>query len=171
VFKQIGRFFRWIWRFFVDFFKSLWRVIVSLKTAKGILALAISLTIYYGWAIAFIVIGTVFPQYRWMIGVGTGVVIFWAGPFTPFWPITLVTTIIIQRYILRDKKTQSFKEIYKQFLADREMSKEDAAFIKRIERKEEKRRKKAQIDAEVENINVDFKVEERKNDQDSTPND
>lgn len=137
VFGKIGRFFKWVWRFFVDFFKSVWRVIVSLKTAKGILAFVISFTIYYGWALAMIVVGTIFPQYRWMIGVGTGVVIFWAGPFTPFWAITLVTTIIIQRYILRDKKTQTFREIYKQFLADREISKEDEKIIKLFSKREE----------------------------------
>lgn len=130
---------KWVWRFFADFMKSLWRVLVGLKTPKGIIALAISLTIYYGWAVALVVLGSIFPSHRWMIGVGTGVMLFWAGPFTPFWPITLVTTIFIQRYILRDKKAQSFQEIYEKYLADRKMSKEDEAFIRRLNKKKEQK--------------------------------
>lgn len=137
--KKIGRFLKWVWRFFADFMKSLWRVLVGLKTPKGIIALAISLTIYYGWAVALVVLGSIFPSHRWMIGVGTGVMLFWAGPFTPFWPITLVTTIFIQRYILRDKKAQSFQEIYEKYLADRKMSKEDEAFIRRLNKKKEQK--------------------------------
>ena len=138
LFSKLGKFFKWLWLFFVDFFKSLWRVLVSLKTAKGIIALSISLMMYYGWAVALIVVGSIFPSYRYLIGIGTGVMLFWAGPFTPFWPITLVTTIFIQRYILRDKKAKTFKEIYESYLADRKMSKEDERFIKRLEHKKEK---------------------------------
>lgn len=140
--NKIGIFFKWLWRFIVDFFKSLWRIIVSLKSPKGLIALAISLMIYYGWAVALVVIGSIFPSHRWMIGVGTGVMLFWAGPFTPFWPITLITTIFIQRYILRDKKAQTFQEIYQKYLADRKMSKEDEAFMRHLEKKKEKKHDK-----------------------------
>lgn len=174
MFRKIGGFFKWLWHFLIDFFKSVWRIIVSLKTVKEIVALLISIMIYGGWAIAFIVIGTIFPKYAWMIGVGMGVIVFWAGPFTPFWGLTIATTIIIQRYILRDKKTQTFKEIYKQFLQDREMSKDEERFMKRMERKEEKKRKKSSINVHTENediSNINLKVEAKENDQDSTSND
>lgn len=153
IFLKIGLFFRWIYRFFVDFFKSLWRTILSLRTIKGIIALAVSLTIYYGWAVAMIVVGSIFPVYRWMIGVGTGVMLFWAGPFTPFWAITIVTTIFIQRYILRDKKARPFKDIYAEYTRDRQISKDDQRFMQRILGKEEKNK------------------EVKKNDQNREPND
>ena len=105
--------------------RAVWRVILGLGTVKGLLALFISFTIYYGWAVALIIIGTIYAKYQWMIAVGMSVIVFWAGPFTPFFPILITTTLFIQRYILRDKKTQSFTEIYKQYLGESEMSEED----------------------------------------------
>ena len=125
VFFAIGRFFKKIWFYVWNILCAVWRIILGLGTVKGLLAIFISFTIYYGWAVALIVIGTIYAKYQWMIAVGMSVIVFWAGPFTPFFPILIMTTLFIQRYILRDKKTQSFTEIYKHYLGESKMSEED----------------------------------------------
>ncbi len=43
----------------VVFFKAIFRLILGLRTPKGLLALFLALLIYYGWAITFIVYGTI----------------------------------------------------------------------------------------------------------------
>lgn len=132
-FFAIGRFFKKMWFYVWNILRAVWRIILGLGTVKGLLALFISFTIYYGWAVALIVIGTIYAKYQWMMAVGMSVIVFWAGPFTPFFPILIITTLFIQRYILRDKKTQSFTEIYKQYLGESKMSEEDERLLEKID--------------------------------------
>lgn len=101
----------------IVFFKAIFRLILGLRTPKGLLALFLALVIYYGWAITFIVYGTI-TKNPWFISIGTSVVVFWMAPLTPFWALTIFTTLFIQRVILRDKKTQSFRKIYNMYLGD-----------------------------------------------------
>lgn len=99
----------------VAFVKSIGRLLLGLKTKKGLISLFIAFMIFYGWALTFILLGFLFDNTLWM-AIGMGVVVFWAAPFTPFFPITIISTLFIQRVILRDKQTQSFKEIYSHYV-------------------------------------------------------
>ena len=122
-----------ITRYFVTFFKAIFRLIIGLKTPKGLLALFISFCIFYGWGIAFIIYGTITSQ-GWFVTIGTGVMVFWLAPGTPFWAIMIITTLFIQRVILRDAKTQSFRRIYNEYLgASKEPS--DDKIIRLVEDK------------------------------------
>ena len=85
------------------FFKGLLRLIKSMGSIKGLISLFISFMIYVGWAIVLLIIGIIIGD-AWLISVGTGTILFWAGPFTPMWMLIIGTAIFIQRFILRDKK-------------------------------------------------------------------
>lgn len=85
------------------FFKWLWELIKSFGSVRGIISLLISFTIWYGWIIAFIVLGTAF-KIAWMYSIGVGGVLFWAGPFTPFFPIFIATATFFRTVIFKDKK-------------------------------------------------------------------
>lgn len=117
----------------VVFFKAIFRLILGLRTPKGLVALFLALLIYYGWAITFIVYGTI-TKNPWFISIGTSVVVFWMAPLTPFWALTIFTTLFIQRVILRDKKTQSFRKIYNMYLGDSK-TKSDQKLIALVEEK------------------------------------
>ncbi len=117
----------------ITFFKAIIRLIIGLKTPKGLLALFLALLIYYGWAIAFIVYGTILKN-PWFISIGTSVVVFWMAPLTPFWALTIFTTLFIQRVVLRDKKTQSFRKIYNMYLGESK-TKSDDKLIALVEEK------------------------------------
>ena len=117
----------------VTFFKAVFRLILGLRTPKGLLSLFIAFLIYYGWAIAFIVYGTII-KYPWFISIGTTVVVFWMAPMTPFFAITIFTTLFIQRVILRDQNTQSFRKIYHMYLGDESKS-SDEKLIELVEAK------------------------------------
>ncbi len=88
--------------FWIKFFKVVWAIVKSMNTLRGYIALILSYCIYHGWAVAFVVIGTCMGN-AWMIGIGTGVILFWFGPGTPLIPLVIVTALFIQRYILFDK--------------------------------------------------------------------
>ena len=64
--------------FTVTFFKAIFRLILGLRTPKGLLALFLAFLIYYGWALTFIVYGTI-TKNPWFISIGTTVVIFLDG--------------------------------------------------------------------------------------------
>ncbi len=108
----------------ITFFKAIFRLILGLRTPKGLLALFLAFLIYYGWAIAFIVYGTLIKN-PWFISIGTSVVVFWMAPLTPFFALTIFTTLFIQRVILRDKKTQSFRKIYNMYLGNSKKTSDD----------------------------------------------
>lgn len=117
----------------ITFFKAIIRLIIGLKTPKGLLALFLALLIYYGWAVGFIVYGTMIKN-PWYVSIGTSVMVFWMAPLTPFWALTIVTTLFIQRVILRDKKTQSFRKIYHMYLGDSTKAR-DEKMIALVEKK------------------------------------
>jgi len=119
--------------FTVTFFKAIFRLILGLRTPKGLLALFLAFLIYYGWALTFIVYGTI-TKNPWFISIGTTVVIFWMAPATPFWGLTIITTLFIQRVILRDQKTQSFRKIYNEYLGKAKKA-EDQKLIELVEEK------------------------------------
>ena len=96
-----------MWQAFIIFWKvfflTVWAIIKEMRTVRGILALIISYVIYHGWAVFFVAFGTIVGN-GWMIGIGTAVMLFWLGPGTPVIPLIIVTALIIQRYVLFDKK-------------------------------------------------------------------
>ena len=89
-------------RFWKYFFIMIWEVIKSMKTLRGLISLFISYMIFHGWAVLFLWIGLI-SNNIWFTAVGTTVVLFWFGPGTPFFPLTLITALLIQRYILLDQ--------------------------------------------------------------------
>ena len=103
---------RRIWVANIQFFKILKEVIKSFNTVKGIISFVISFTIVVGWAGAFIVIGFISKDAK-MVGAGSAVIGFWAtpGPQSPMWGLIIVLTMLIQRFILRDKKALKWKDI------------------------------------------------------------
>ena len=88
-------------RFWKNFFIMIWEVIKSMKTLRGLISLFISYMIFHGWAVLFLMIGLLLGNV-WFTAVGTAVVLFWFGPGTPFFPLTLITALLIQRYLLLD---------------------------------------------------------------------
>ena len=90
-------------RFWKVFFLTVWEIIKEMKTVRGILALLIAYIIYHGWAMFFVAFGTITGN-AWMVGIGTAVILFWFGPGTPVIPLIIVTALLIQRYVLFDKK-------------------------------------------------------------------
>lgn len=96
----------------INFFKFLWELVKSMGTVKGLIALFISFSIYVGWAIALLVIGVITSN-GYLISLGTGVILFWLGPFTPMWLLIITTAVFIQRVMLRDKKAKLKEEILK----------------------------------------------------------
>jgi hypothetical protein len=88
--------------FWKNFFIMVWEVIKSMKTVRGLVSLFISYMIFHGWAVLFLVIGLISGNI-WFTAVGTTVVLFWFGPGTPFFPLTLITALLIQRFILLDQ--------------------------------------------------------------------
>ena len=95
--------------FIKRFFKWLWELVKSFGSLKGLISLFISFIIFYGWLLAFIVFGTIF-NIKWMYSVGIGGVLFWAGPFTPFFPIFLATATFFRKTIFKDKKGEDKDE-------------------------------------------------------------
>lgn len=110
------------------FFKGLWRLIKSMGTIKGLISLFLSFMIYVGWAIVLLIIGIIIGD-AWLISVGTGTILFWAGPFTPMWMLIIGTAIFIQRFILRDKKAISKKEIFSAFKGGEIMDENDGELL------------------------------------------
>lgn len=90
-------------RFWKVFFLTVWEIIKEMRTVRGVLALVISYILFHGWAVFFVAFGTIISN-GWMIGIGTAVMLFWLGPGTPVIPLIIVTALLIQRYVLFDKK-------------------------------------------------------------------
>lgn len=106
--------FKRIFNFFKNLFKLIWETIKTMKTWRGVLALFLSFMIFAGWAYVLAGIGIMVKSPS-MIAVGTAVILFWAGPFTPLIPIVLLVAFLIQRYIFRDRSND---EALKKAIAD-----------------------------------------------------
>lgn len=90
---RIKKFIKWT----IDLVKSFWSV-------RGMISLGISFMLFYGWLLVFIVIGIISGN-AWFYGVGIGGVVFWAGPFTPFFPIMLGVATFLRKVVFRDNKS------------------------------------------------------------------
>lgn len=101
--------------YFIAGLKTIWSLIKRFFTsAKGIIAIVISFAIFEGWALVFIGIGTLTNDW-WLVGVGSAVTAFWATP-APMWALIIALALVIQRYVLFDKKAPNIKYIKEEFL-------------------------------------------------------
>lgn len=98
-----------MWR---RFWLGIWKVIKSMGW-KGIISFCFVWLILSG--VGIIGVGFIIRN-GWLIGVGTAIFIFWAGPGTPLVPITIAIAMLFQRYILRDKNI-SWKTIKNNFMS------------------------------------------------------
>ncbi|HAX02999.1 MAG: hypothetical protein A2Y45_06160 [Tenericutes bacterium GWC2_34_14] len=73
-----------------------------MKSLRGLIALFVSYLIFHGWAVIFLVVGTLVGN-AFMIGIGTAVILFWFGPGTPVIPLIIITALFIRRYVLFEK--------------------------------------------------------------------
>jgi len=88
--------------FWKTFFMMIWDILKTMKSFKGIMALFISYMIFHGWAVLFVLIGTITNQ-PWFTVIGSAVILFWLGPGTPAIPIILLVAFMIKRYLFFEK--------------------------------------------------------------------
>jgi len=89
------------WELFKSFWKLVWKLVLEMRSVRGVIALLITWLTLSG--VGLIIIGFIIKN-AWLIGVGTAMWLFWLAPLTPLIPITLAVAVFIKRYILRDKK-------------------------------------------------------------------
>lgn len=114
-------------RFFkalVILLKDIWYVIKGMLSLRGLLSLFISFMIYQGWAYVFIILGP-FIHSAWMTATGTAVILAWFGPGTPAIPLIVITALLIQRFIFRERNPRydAFMKKYKGILNERKRRK------------------------------------------------
>lgn len=80
----------------------IWEIIKSMKSVRGLIALFISYMMFHGWAVIFLIIGSLSSN-GYFIGLGTAVILFWFGPGTPLIPLIIITALFIRRYLLFEK--------------------------------------------------------------------
>lgn len=80
---KLKGFFRWIWQECRD-----WRTVVLLIAVSAVVYLPVwggyLLHLLFGW--------------HWALVMATAVLVFWAGPFTPFFPICIALTLTIKKW-------------------------------------------------------------------------
>lgn len=80
----------------------IWEIIKSMKSVRGLIALFISYMMFHGWAVIFLIIGSLSSN-GYFIGLGIAVILFWFGPGTPLIPLIIITALFIRRYLLFEK--------------------------------------------------------------------
>lgn len=134
--------------FWKVFFLFCYKLILSMKTGRGILALFLSYLIFHGWAVVFIVFGTITDNLV-LVTIGTTVVLFWLGPFTPLIPLIFVTAFIIQRYLLFDKSRPfKIKQVWQM------IKEEEKSMHKQKKSRLEKNREMYDFDQIVDRLNT-----------------
>lgn len=122
-------FFRKFFNFWKNLFILIWETIKTMKTVRGLIALFLSFMIFVGWAYVLIVLGMIMHRTA-LTAIGTVVALFWAGPFTPLIPITLLVAFLIQRYILRDKSNDdALKTAIKNFKENKFQEEDDISLL------------------------------------------
>lgn len=100
--------------FSIDIWISIFQVIKKMKNWKGIVSLIIVWLVLSG--VVVVALGIIF-KIKTLIIIGSSIFLFWAGPFTPLIPLVIGISLVIQRYIFRDKNVsltlikETFKEI------------------------------------------------------------
>lgn len=86
-----------------DFFKWLWE---QLKDWRTLIIFIIVLLVMYFPAYGFYVLSVIFKN-AWLAGAATIYVAFWAGPFTPFFPLCIAITLGIKKIFQKLKKRKT----------------------------------------------------------------
>lgn len=110
---------------FINFFKFVWGLLKSIGTWRGILSFIIVWFVLSGTPL--ILLGFIFDK-EYLIITGTSMSAFWLAPFTPLIPISLMFSMLIQKFVLRDKNVsmKQIKEEYnKAFKKNKESNKND----------------------------------------------
>lgn len=92
--KKIKDFFAWLWEQIKD-----WRTLIIF---------IIVVLIMYFPAYGFYILSLIFKN-AWLAGAATLYLTFWAGPFTPFFPLCVVITLAIKKLFLKLKKPKKEK--------------------------------------------------------------
>lgn len=97
---QENGFFKKLKRKFFRFCKNIWK---ECKSWQTFVILLIVMAVFYspvwiGYGLYFLF------GFTWCLAVATGWILFWAGPFTPFFPICLALALGIKRFIDRKKE-------------------------------------------------------------------
>lgn len=97
----------------VRLWKGIWAVLRSMGNWKGVVSLITVWIVISGAGVA--IVGVVI-QNNYLIGLGSAIFAFWAGPFTPLIPLNIALAMAIQRFVFRDKSItiKSIKEKFKQ---------------------------------------------------------
>lgn len=89
--KKIAAFFRWIWGECRD-----WRTVVLLLAVVAVVYSPVwvgyLLKLIFGW--------------NWAAVMATAVLLFWAGPFTPFFPLCIAITLALKRWLEKRKENK-----------------------------------------------------------------
>ena len=104
---------------FIDFWKrfwiGIWCIIKQIGSVRGVIALILTWLLLSGVGVGFV--GIVLKN-GYLMGLGGTMVAFWVAPFTPLIPITIAVSMLIQRYVFRDKRVgwsnikSQFKEAF-----------------------------------------------------------
>lgn len=89
---------------------TIWLLMKKLGSVKGVISFVMVWLIISGSGL--IAVG-ILIQNGWLIGIGTSIYAFWLLPLTPLIPLNLALSLLVQRYVLMDKKI-SFKQIKKE---------------------------------------------------------
>lgn len=101
--------------FWKRFWKGIWRVIKQMGSIRGVIALIFTWLLLSGVGVGLV--GIILNN-AYLVGLGGTIVAFWVAPFTPLIPITIAVSMLIQRYVLRDKRVgwsnikSQFKEAF-----------------------------------------------------------
>lgn len=83
----------------VNFFKKVWKFIVTnLKDKTTFIIFLIVLAIFGSPIVLGYILGIIFES-GWLIGIATTCLAIWAGPGTPIFPIILLITLAIRKFI------------------------------------------------------------------------
>lgn len=108
--------------FWKRFWIGVWRVVKQMGSIRGVISLILVWFLISGVGLALV--GALFKN-GYLIGLGGLIFGFWAGPFTPLIPINIAIAMIIQRYVLRDKRVgwtnikNQFKEAFEKDINER----------------------------------------------------
>ena len=94
------KYFQKIWVKIKNFFKWLWK---QLKDWRTLVIFIIVLLVMYFPAYGFYILSIIFKN-GWFAGIATAYIAFWAGPFTPFFPLCIAVTFGIKKIFLKTKE-------------------------------------------------------------------
>lgn len=112
-------FFRRVGQKIKSFFKWLWE---QLKDWRTLVIFIIVLLVMYFPAYGFYILSIIFKN-AWLAGAATICVAFWAGPFTPFFPLCIAITLGIKTIFLKMKQRKAKGLAQKQIDISNDMDK------------------------------------------------